>query len=697
MVVHNLGQNEGQNDNNFGLDQARYETLIDQVADEAQEDSDFVEDEYALDEDDVGEVEVNTTEPSIWWVSVNDFCNQQEEDNSSIGYDDDEDLHSLKSGDEGDCGSKKSRKEFSPQDEWVQKRDNTTFRINPIWNVHNCGVVFNSRHVDATWLAKHFIDQLRMNPNMHYSNFMKLTTDSKFSHTTRHVFYNAKKKAKQFLQGSVAEQYVVLEDYCKQLLELNPGSTIIIKSNLVDEKRLFERVYVCLKACKDGFKACRPLIGLDGCFLKGYCKGMLLVAIGIDADNSMFPIAYAICEKENTDTWTWFLNLLKEDLEVTNPTNITMISDRQKGLENAQGSTFEGAEIRFCVRHLHANFKKDFPGLLLKQKLWACARATTLEEFKRKMAELKEANEKAYDWLMKKNPSEWSKSHFKFNVKCDMLLNNLCECFNAAILEAREKPIITMLEKIRFWLMSRFCMKRESVSKWRYIVGKRGWKVIEKNKQVARRCSCTRADAHLFQVHYHDLERFSVNLVSRTCTCRGYQLTGIPCGHAICAIWSFNLEVMDFVDNVYKKEVFTAQYASITYPMPSPDKWPNPGQNPIYPPANTVLPGRPKKVRKKDVDELPAANATKARRFGQFNSCSKCGKQGHSRHTCKNPTREHANTENQQATSTSKRQGRPPKKNLSAETVKRNKRREKKKARKTAEQSQEIPRTSQQG
>ncbi|XP_060966120.1 uncharacterized protein LOC133034764 [Cannabis sativa] len=313
------------------------------------------------------------------------------------------------------------------------------------------------------------------------------------------------------------------------------------------------------------------------------------------------------------------------------------------------------------------------------------------------MAELKEANEKAYDWLMKKNPSEWSKSHFKFNVKCDVLLNNLCECFNAAILETREKPIITMLEKIRFWLMSRFCMKRESVSKWPYLVGKRVWKVIEKNKQVARRCSCTRVDAHLFQVHYRDLERFSVNLVSRTCTCRGYQLTGIPCGHAISAIWSSNLEVMDFVDNVYKKEVFTAQYASIIYPIPSPDKWPNAGQNPIYPPADTVLPGRLKKARKKDVDELPAANATKARRFGQFNSCSKCGKQGHSRRTCKNPTREQANTENQQVTSTSKRQGRPPKKNPSAETVKRNKRREKQKARKTAEQSQEIPRTSQQG
>ncbi|XP_062085949.1 uncharacterized protein LOC133792058 [Humulus lupulus] len=298
-----------------------------------------------------------------------------------------------------------------------------------------------------------------MNPNMHYKNFKELTSNSKFSYTSRHIFYAAKNKARLMLEGSVAEQYVVLDDYCKQLMKLMLGSTTIIKSNMMADKRVFERVYICLKACKDDFKSCRPLVGLDGCFLKGYCKGILLAAVGIDAENSLFPIAYAICEKENTETWTWFLTLLKEDLSKVDHRNFTMISDRQKGLSNALSTLFEGAEIRFCVRHLHSNFKKEFPGLLLKQKLWACAQASTPEEFKRKMAELKGVNEKAFDWIMKKSPSEWSKSHFKTDVKCDMLLNNLCESFNAAILDAREKPIISLLEKIRYWLMNKYYVK----------------------------------------------------------------------------------------------------------------------------------------------------------------------------------------------------------------------------------------------
>ncbi|XP_062103414.1 uncharacterized protein LOC133814474 [Humulus lupulus] len=299
----------------------------------------------------------------------------------------------------------------------VLKRDNLTFRINTLVDEHNYGIRLNSKLVDAPWLEKHFLPQFRMNPNMHYANFKELTSNSKFSHTSRHIFYAAKNKARLMLESSVAEQYAVLDDYCKQLMKLMPGSTTIIKSNMVADKRVFERVYICLKACKDGFKSCRPLVGLDGYFLKGYCKGILLVVVGIDAENSMFPIAYAICEKENTETWIWFLTLLKEDLSEVDHRNFTMISDRQKGLSNALSTLFEGAEIRFYVRHLHSNFKKEFPGLLLKQKLWACARASTPEEFKRKMAELKGVNEKAFDWLMKKSPSEWSKSHFKTDVK----------------------------------------------------------------------------------------------------------------------------------------------------------------------------------------------------------------------------------------------------------------------------------------
>lgn len=125
------------------------------------------------------------------------------------------------------------------------------------------------------------------------------------------------------------------------------------------------------------------------------------------------------------------------------------MSDRQKGLQNAVEDIFNGHDSRFCVRHMHANFKKEFPGLLLKQTLWSAARATIVAEFDRKMEDLKQVDVRAYDWLASKDPSEWTKAYFKEGVKSDMQLNNICESFNRAILDARDKPIITLLDTIR--------------------------------------------------------------------------------------------------------------------------------------------------------------------------------------------------------------------------------------------------------
>ena len=84
-----------------------------------------------------------------------------------------------------------------------------------------------------------------------------------------------------------------------------------------DGVKYFRRFYVCFKNFKDGWiRGCRRVIGLDGCFLKGQVKGELLTAIGRDADNHVYPIAWAVVDVENIDNWNWFLDLLVDDLDL---------------------------------------------------------------------------------------------------------------------------------------------------------------------------------------------------------------------------------------------------------------------------------------------------------------------------------------------------------------------------------------------
>ena len=104
-------------------------------------------------------------------------------------------------------------------------------------------------------------------------------------------------------------------------MELKKSNTTVVlevSENQGGQQPDFKRMYICFDACKRGFLAgCRRIIGVDGCFLKGLYKGQLLCAVGRDANNGMFPLAWAVVGRENEDNWKWFLGLLSSELGIT--------------------------------------------------------------------------------------------------------------------------------------------------------------------------------------------------------------------------------------------------------------------------------------------------------------------------------------------------------------------------------------------
>ncbi|KAL0285096.1 UNVERIFIED_CONTAM: hypothetical protein Sangu_2795100 [Sesamum angustifolium] len=261
-----------------------------------------------------------------------------------------------------------------------------------------------------------------------------------------------------------------LWDYAEEIRVTNPGSTVIVGTNNENGENRFSRLYVCFGALKVGFKyGYRPIIGVDGCHLKGPHGGILLTACGVDPNNSLFPIAYAVVNKESREVWEWFFIILKHDLNIVRHDEFTFMSDKQKGLIQALDEVLLGSEYKFCVRHLHNNFKlAGFRGLAYKTALWAVAKACTVGEWKMKIVELKAMSHAAFDWFNDKPTTQWSRSHFSEIATCDMLLNNVCETFKACILEAREKPILTILEWIREYLMRRLQENKDrAASKWK--------------------------------------------------------------------------------------------------------------------------------------------------------------------------------------------------------------------------------------
>ncbi|KAL4567999.1 hypothetical protein LXL04_023598 [Taraxacum kok-saghyz] len=273
-----------------------------------------------------------------------------------------------------------------------------------------------------------------------------------------------------------------------------------------------------------------------------------LPAVGIDSNNGIYPLAYAVVEAETFQSWTWFLELLEEDLNLGLRSNFTFISDRQKGLLPAISKTFPNAEHRYCLRHIQENLKKISKDKNVSDQVWKCGRATAVNHFQRAMDELKEMHERVHHTLSVIPASSWTKSHFSethpnlnnlltSKTHTDCLLNNLCEVFNSKIEDARDQPIITCLEYIREYLMKRLCVVQEAINKCETLLTPTATQLFEVIKKEAARYIAHYNGVGKYQVGCPWQDQYVVDLNDRSCTCRNWEITGMPCKHAVAAIW----------------------------------------------------------------------------------------------------------------------------------------------------------------
>ncbi|KAF6134859.1 hypothetical protein GIB67_002260 [Kingdonia uniflora] len=90
--------------------------------------------------------------------------------------------------------------------------------------------------------------------------------------------------------GSYDEGYIVMPELTVQMLLENPGSISTCSIDLMTN----EWIGTCISykgSIEWWLNGCRPLLGLDGHFLKGKYGGVCLSIIGLDGNNGLFPIA----------------------------------------------------------------------------------------------------------------------------------------------------------------------------------------------------------------------------------------------------------------------------------------------------------------------------------------------------------------------------------------------------------------------
>nr|KAJ0217205.1 hypothetical protein LSAT_V11C300130500 [Lactuca sativa] len=270
--------------------------------------------------------------------------------------------------------------------------------------------------------------------------------------------------------------------------------------------------------------------------MKGPFPGQVLSAVGLDPNNGIYPLAYGIVESENTESWKWFLDNLGDDLDLGRNSNFTFISDRQKGLHTAVEQIFPNAEHRYCIRHIHDNMRKRWRQTEYRDHLWRCASATTIPEFEHLMKEFSQYDKEACEWLKQIPPKHWARSYFSGRAVSDVLISNMCEVFNGKIEKGRDKPVIGCLEFIREYLMKRICNVMKEMKKAKGPLTPTTTDILTARKTVASQYIARWNGGDKYQVTGALQDQHVVDVRNKTCTCRKWELIGIPCRHAIATL-----------------------------------------------------------------------------------------------------------------------------------------------------------------
>ncbi|GKV32893.1 hypothetical protein SLEP1_g41459 [Rubroshorea leprosula] len=327
---------------------------------------------------------------------------------------------------------------------------------------HTCGKELTSKRFNSTSASKYLVKKRS------FASFY-LKADDIFQTIRRNTGLEltgkqcrkAREKIARVFERNCLMEYSKLWDYAAKLRKRDPTATILIQAlrPTRNANHISMRMYVCFSAMKLGFVAgYRRVIGVDGAFLKGAYKGVLLVAVGWDANDQMYSLAWAVVEVEKTETWRWFLEELQSDMQIGRGNRFTFISNQQK-----------------------AFFKED--------------------------------------------------------SKSDVVDNNMCEVFNGLIVDSRHKAIFSMLEDLRM-MCGRRTIARRTFADEKFVgdFGPKIWEKIVASREGSKRCRVLWPSGVGYEVEKEDNGKFIVDINRRTCTCRCWNMTGMPCKHVISVI-----------------------------------------------------------------------------------------------------------------------------------------------------------------
>ncbi|KAL9666322.1 hypothetical protein QQ045_000650 [Rhodiola kirilowii] len=388
----------------------------------------------------------------------------------------------------------------------------------------------------------------------------------------------------------------------------------------------------------------RPVLSIDDMHMYGKYNVKLLVAIGLDANNHILPLAFALVESENNSSWMWFMSCIREG--VTQREGLCVVSDMHNGILAAMREPKwqePRAFHRICVCHLQRNFMTKVKDEILKAKLGDVAYAKKELKFQEEPLIRK--------WLEDLDVELWTKAFDHSGFRWGNMTTNASECLNKILKNGRDLPVSSLV-MYTFKQTAAYFVKR-SQSPYNIDGAMFPPKISERLAGLRARAEFHIVTMYNPVTHVFDVltkknhVTYRVCLDTRTCSCAKWTLFKYPCSHAMTACRYAWVEYSDYVPTEYTLEAYYRTWSYFFNPLLHEDFWRD-FEGHVYVPnprfkRNKV--GRPPtRRRRNEMDQwhrhlgesssqVPSSSTPATR----IQRCTHCHLVGHNKRAC--PTR----------------------------------------------------------
>ncbi|XP_070002584.1 uncharacterized protein LOC142165949 [Nicotiana tabacum] len=217
-------------------------------------------------------------------------------------------------------------------------------------------------------------------------------------------------------------------------------------------------------------------------------------------------------------------------------------------------------------RHIEANWCKRWKSGEMKKLLWWCAWSIYEEDFQDQLKNMGDMDEDAMRDLLHYPPQSWCRAYFDTVCKNMAANNNFTESFNVWILDARYKPIVKMLEDIRVKGITLLREHEVQVKSWTRDFSPQSMKLYANYLKIAHTCLLHFNGDAGYEIREGE-DKHTVRMEVKQCSCRQWQLSGIPCPHTIKALIYKRNDPLEQMHWWYSKDAALKAYSHKLQPV----------------------------------------------------------------------------------------------------------------------------------